>query len=393
MRRRAFLATAGTVLTAGCGALTGGNGGEEESNGPGWHEEGIGVDGTVGEERIDSPDIGIEGDISGPDIDESEIGVNNSEFEEREIGAHYSDDDGTATPENQKATKHIAEARKKLIEAHDEYTSQATGRNAQVTGIKPTTESFAWIRVRSAVEDAMDALERGAEYAEGGQALNVIALEHVGYFLLLSAKADGKLVDAYDHFDFAVARLFNESYAQAEIARRRMQTDWQKARDIFRELESKIEPGSMEVFSLLSERQYDRKIRQLDSSIAAFAEFGEALKGMQNGLERAEPGVEAYLGDEYERARDEFMRASAEFSMASTSLTLVPRATGLRSEARDLLASVKTMEQTCGDLRRSSQGKLDGDRLIYFEAERSAKEHIESDDRVKEISFFRRIAY
>lgn len=396
MRRRAFLATAGTILTAGCGALTGGNGGDSGgTDGQGLHSGDIGLSGgDIGEDEIDTGEIGNNSNFSDIDIDTSEIGgdINNSEIDTN-IDIDLSDDGETATPENQEATRHIAHARESLINAHNTYTSQAEGRRAQIPGIKPTTESFTWVGIRRDVQNALDSLEDAAEYASGGQAVNVLALEQVGYFLLLSAKADAKLIDAYKHFEFSVARLFNESLTQAEIARKEMNDDWREARDIYQELTDKINEQSMVAFSQLNERLYERKIRQLDSGVAAFMDFRDGLKTTQDGVSRAQLGVDAYLSDNYEDAKDEFTRASAEFAVASTSFSFVSNDTGLMPRANEINATVTTMEQASEDLRRSSGGKVDDERLIYFEAKRAAEEHIESNETVKNMPTFRNILF
>ncbi|WP_136715611.1 hypothetical protein [Halorientalis salina] len=354
----------------------------------------MGVDSSIGDERIENDEIGVDGNWSDPDIDVDDIGndINNSDID-ADIEVELGDEKETATPENPKATKHIAEARKKLIAAHDTYTSQSTGRNARMAGVKPTTDSFQWVSIRTDVEAAMAALERASEHAEGGQAVNVLALEQVGYLLLLSAKTDRKLIDAYEHFEFATERLFNESFGQTETARNRMANDYEEANEIYQELTEKIEPKSAGVFSQLSERLYERKIRQLDGAIAAFQDFDTGLESAQSAIKGVKPAVDAYHSDEYEDARDGFMRASAEFAGASMSFTIVGQSTGLQSRASDLHATISTMEQATKDLQRSAQGRLDGERLIYYEAKRAAEEHIESDERVKNMSAFRDILF
>ncbi|MFD1589089.1 hypothetical protein ACFR9U_19075 [Halorientalis brevis] len=341
--------------------------------------------------RIDNPDV--EGNVRDVDANidgEFSVDINVSDIDgevDANIGANLGDDRGTATPENQKATKYIMKARDELTTAHQEYAKQASNRNS-ILAVRPTLGSFSWLPIKRHVKKAMDHLEEGAKYARGGQANNVLALEHAGYFLLLGAKADGRLIKAFKHFKFSRDRLYNESLVQSTIARRRMNTDWKEARDIYRELDKKIKPEGLNVLSQLDERYYERKNRQLDNGIAAFIEFDDSLKAAKQGLERVEPGVDAYLGDEFERAVDEFTRASARFGVANSPLTVTRDKTGLASVARDFHTVIKTMEQATEDLRRSSQGKVDGDRLIYYEAQRSAKQHIESNETVKDISSF-----
>ncbi len=397
MRRRAFLATTGAVLTAGCGALTGGNGGGSNSGGHSEHRDDIGVDPSFDENvKIDNPDIRGNIDDVDANVDgEFSVDINSSEIDaeiDTNIGANLDDDEGTATPENSKATKHIMKARDKLTTAHQKYASQVPTGNS-ILDVGPTVGSFSWLGVKRNVKAAMDHLEEGAKYAKGGQANNVLALEHAGYFLLLAAKADSKLVKAFKHFKFSRDRLYNESLVQSEMARRRMDTDWQEARDIYQELDKKIEPEGLNVLSQLDERYYERKNRQLDNGIAAFIEFNDSLKASKRGLERVEPGVDAYLGDEFETAANEFTRAGARFGVAGSTLTTISDDTGLASAARGFRGVIRTMEQATEDLRRSSQGKVDGDRLIYYEAQRSAEEHIESNEIVKEMTSFENILF
>src|SRR6056297_2241161 len=190
MRRRAFLATAGTLLTAGCGALTGGNGGGSNSKGHSKHRDDIGVDSSFKRDsRIDNPDIeGNVGEIDTNVDGEFSVDVNVSDVDaeiDTNIGANLRDDTGTATPENPEATKHIMKAREKLTTAHQKYAEQASKGNS-ILNVRPTVDSFSWLSIKRNVKAAMNHLEEGAKYAEGGQATNVLALEHAGYFLLLA---------------------------------------------------------------------------------------------------------------------------------------------------------------------------------------------------------------
>ncbi|MFB6178956.1 MAG: hypothetical protein ABEI77_04450 [Halorientalis sp.] len=344
------------------------------------------------DDPINNPDIGGAGAGIDDNVHVEDINVSVDDIG-ADIDVSFGNENQTATPSNPKATKHIAAAREKLNDAFNKYTDQTPGRKDVLTGITPSTKSFVWVHIRTDVKAAFTELEKGAKHATKGQATNIVALEHVGYFLLLSAKVDGKLTDAYKHFDFAVERLFNESLVQAELARKKMNDDTEKARQMFKTMRHKIKPRGMGVLAQMSERQYERKVRQLDNDIAAFQQLKSGLSGTQSGLAQLGPGVDAYLSDDFKEARKRFTRASAHFGISTTSYSLVPHSTGLDTRAQDINATVKTMEQATEDLRRSAQGKLDDKRLVYYEARRSAEEHIKSDKRVKNISSFHDIVY
>jgi len=397
MRRRDLLATAGTLLTAGCGSLLGGNQGGPRQSGPSdeLYESDV-VDGIDGEVDTNVGNIGanvssVDTNINVTSIDTNVTSNINTSIDTNIDTSFGNDDSGTATPASEEAEQIVADATAALNEAVSVYTSFG-GEDAGLMDVDATTADFQKISVRSNVREALELLDEALDAdPTPGQIVNIAALEQVGVFLSNAAEAQYALVRAYDRLQFASERFYNESLTQMEFANAEMDEYTNEAVDALNRLRRETDQDAMQVLSSVSEEVYRRKEQRLQDQTDAFSDFYGGLRSMRRGLEDMQDGVPAYLAERYEDAANDFLSASASFGIGASSFTLLPGADPLRPKADELFGVATVLEQAAEDLHRSAEAQVEDDRLQFFEARRAAEDHIESNDIVRDMSTMRDI--
>lgn len=383
MRRRDFLATAGTLLSAGCGGLMGGNQQQQRSGGPKkrMYRGGVGdvnrsIDNDVGD--INNSDISIDADINTSSLD-TNVSIDPTDDVDLLLG---DDDEGTATPANERTTRLVGEATTKLNEAISIYTSFA-GEDAGLMDVSATTTGFRKIEIQSKVREALSRLDDAVSSATEGQLVNIAALEEVGVFLSNAAAAQEALVLAYDRLEFATERFYGESLLLMENATRELRQHKDDAIQAVERIREETEDDSMQVLSTVSPRLYREKERRLGDQAEAFDSFSNGLEEMRTGMEEMQEAVPQYLDEEYDEAENAFLSASASFGIGATSFSLLLGAEPLEPKADEVYGVVSTLEQAADDLHRSANAQVNDNRLIFYEARRAAEAHVDSNEIVR----------
>ncbi len=386
MRRRAFLATAGTLLSAGCGALTGGrNGGGSGDRGPeDWGDE-DGPDFTARPERtLPEPPGGARNEYQiNTEVDSEIRGVGGGDADIRDpFGVDEGRDGGTPTQANQEAAELIGEARNQLDDALAAYRGYA-GANASITDVNASHTSFDNLTVEDRVSEAESTLDQAVESATDGQKMNIIGLAHVSVFIRYAARCQKALGDAFEEIEFMSERLYNESLRLVDQGNRQARSAIREARDAYQVIESEVEEDAFGAYGTLSEAIFREKVQQLDSEIAALDESRSGVRDMKDGVSELQAGVPAFLDERYEEAERRFSGASADFAIARTSFRLTSGSREVESKVREIIGVAQTLEQATADLRRAAQAQLNDERLVFYEARRAAQQHIESNEIVR----------
>lgn len=377
MRRRAFLATAGSLLTAGCGALTGGGGGRNR---------------RVNPDKLYASDRGVElqnrSDVSFSGMNESEFDFEDidfdfnetaldGEFQQREWDFGQREED-RPTPTNERAVAEIRTALEKLGEAWDIYRRFA-GRDASLLEVTPATEEIRAINVRGKVREAKGPLEAAAEHATGDGRVIVLGLQQIGVFLVQAAEADQALRDAYEEFVWATERLYAENTTQAQSAAFRLEDLVEEARAPYERL-GDVESSTARLFEPLTADRLSEKIRRIESGIDAHETFVDGIHRAIDGLEHLQDGVPAYERREYEEAASTLLRARSDFGIATFSFEPYRPVPGITAKSQEVADVMRTLEAGTKALERSARGKVEDERLQYFEAQREAEKRFKSNE-------------
>lgn len=390
MRRRTLLATLGSTLVAGCGST-------EESLDTGPNEmfergyardgveikENIGIDrpGDVGTGGVDVEpvdDIGIDRDVEIA----RDIGVDADRFDQ---SSEF--EDGEPAEKNPEATERIEAATDHLDEALAAYSSFA-GRDASLLDVTPTVDRFDTLSIDRRLRAARDRLEDAAEYATEGQQVQIVGLGQVATFLEYAAATDDALVDAYDRFDFAVARLYNESYGQAARSRRQLSSHVDAAETAMRTIRNAVDHGAMRLFDGLSLTESTNKQRQLSDGLTTLGNFAGGLKRIQNGMKRVETAGGEYSRAEYQAAADTLLAANADIARAAGVFRSVPSVTGMDEAAFDVHLVARTMDQVTTDLERHASARANENQMVAREAKRAAQSQVETNETVADMSIW-----
>jgi len=388
MRRRELLATAGALLSAGCGALTGGNrGGRGGSHLDSIYDSDIGVDGPVTTREDIGPDnISVETprDINVNVSDEIEaVDVNTSNFDtdiDGDIGGFDDEERGqTPTPANERTMRLVTEAVGQLREGLDEYTSFA-GRNAGILDVDPTVTSFDRAPVVNTLDGVAGTLEEALQTAEPGQTANIQALRQVYVFVRHAAFVEHALARAYERFDWAMERLYNENTTRAELAVPDIESRVRTAQEHFQVIQQLTQPRAMAAFDYLSESEYEQKVGFFEGETEAFVDFMDAIRDTADGIREMQRGVDLYRDDNYRNAERYLSGARGSFSTAGSSFEFIFGAEPIEPRANRELEIITTLEQAMEDLERAAEAQQADNRSLYFDAHRAAVEHIESNE-------------
>ncbi|MFB6143206.1 MAG: hypothetical protein ABEJ30_07680 [Halorientalis sp.] len=399
MRRRSLLATAGSVLLAGCGRL------ERATTGA--------VEAIEGEQRIPPDvqpvdDIGIQGDIG---IDDSidirpvdDIGIDRrveiaddigipegaGPEDDPELQGPGLDSNGEPIETNPRAADLIQRARDELSEAMDVYASY-DGRNPTITDVNPTVERFNSGRVITELNQARQYLQRAEQFATMGQETMIMALGQCATFLENAAIAEEELNAAYDKFQFARERLFNGQYTQSTRARRRMRQHCREARTALRTMRETTEMAMMNAYDQISMEEYQGKLHQISTALDIFSSYKRGLRLLARGLRDIDTGATKYSNGNYSRAVDfissalqDFRAARLEFSSPARGSPDSTPPTGLRDDGTELAVFARSAKLVLEDLERHTRAKAQTNRLVASEALAAAEQHFRMNPRLQE---------
>jgi hypothetical protein len=328
---------------------------------------------------INISDIDVDTDINTTSLD-----GNFSTNIDTDIDSGFGDDEGTATPANERTTQLVSEATTKLNEAIDIYTSFA-GEDAGLMDVDATTTEFRKIEIQSKVREALSTLDDALSSATEGQLANIAALEEVGVFLSNAAAAQEALALAYDRLEFTTERFYGESLILMENANREMRGHASDAFEPVERIRQETDSDSMRVLSTVSPELYRNKRYRLGDQAQAFDSFADGFEEMRTSMEEMQEAVPQYLDEEYDEADNGFLSASAGFGIGATSFTMLLGADPLEEKADEIYGVVSTLEQAADDLHRSANAQVEDNRLIFYEARRAAENHIESNDIVSDM--------
>ncbi|WP_336002763.1 hypothetical protein [Halorientalis halophila] len=387
MRRRTLLATAGTLLTAGCGGLQSGSRG---SGGRGAHVDGL-INNT-NESEFDFSDAIEDRNFSMGDVNDVEFEFNESkfaaDFESKAGGAR--EESGTPMETDPRATELMQEAMTGIQKAYEAYVSQA-GSDATLMDVGITLDSFNALRVRRLAKEARTPLEEATEYAPEGQKQVVLALVQVTIFLEDLARVRRALIDAYDDFVYAVERLYAESTTRARYTVSSIREYRKSAKQMFRPLKREIDEGAMAVFTPVGS-VYDDKIDQIEAELDGLRWGAEGVMEMAKALEKWPGAVEAYLDRDYERAVNRLDTAAFGFSYARSDFERIDQESGMTDLTGEIARVAGTLETTADALGRSASAKVEDDpQRKFFEAQRAAERAVNGDEIVSEMRTANRI--
>ncbi|SDF74685.1 hypothetical protein SAMN05216218_10945 [Halorientalis regularis] len=375
MRRRTFIATAGTLLTAGCGALdSSGRGG-----GPGAHIDGFINDSNSSDFSFGN--MGSERNFSMGDFDEVDFEFNESSFEAN-FDSRFGENAGpTPTPveTDPKATELMATSMDRIRETYATYVGYA-GPEANLLDVDATTESFHAPKIRTLAQNARAPLEKATEYAPEGQKNIILSLVQVTTFLEDLARVREALIDAYDEFLFAVERIYAESTLRAEQTTYNIDDYRDEAQSLYRPLKNEIDAEAVSVFNPIG-KVYEEKIDQVRAELQAFREVRAGVKSAARGIDAFNQGVPRFYEQNYERALSPLSTAQFSFGSAQSSFGIVDESTGIQEKANEVAGVMEALEAAAGALHRASEVKVDDEpQPEFFEARRAAERAVESND-------------
>lgn len=394
MRRRTLIATIGSALFAGCGALDRATTGpaeavNEQQRIPAGVEpvEDIGIQGDIGVDGgVDAQpveDIGIDQDI---EIAE-DIGVRGDlgYSGETQLQGEGLDEGGDPIEVNERAADRIERARSQLRSAITTYTSQA-GSRAVLTDVNATTTDFDALAVTKEVNRARSTLDRASGPATMGQQTMIMALGQCASFLEQSAQVDEALTEAYDEYEFMKGRVLSEQQPQAEMARQRLSSKVGDAESAYEALERVTRMQMMAAMEEISAEMYRTKIRQLGNGIRTLEDFGDSLERLKSAIQKIDLAATKYGNEEYRAAANRLVTASSNAGMSTTLFRDTNEMTGLQNEATDTSLISRTLEQTLHDLERHARATADENRILASEALQAAEQHYDSNDAVSGLS-------
>lgn len=385
MRRRVFLATAGSFLTAGCSSLLGGDGGEQGVDPSGYYEEDL----AVSDDRdLSVPDKFKEGFNSDVDIDSVDFEDMEFDFNSSAVDAEFGDADWvledmeeetTTTEADERAARLVQIGGRKLIEAWDIYRGFA-GDEASLLDVTPAVDEINARTVRSKVREAKPPLKEAGKHATEGQKVNILALQQIGVFLVQASQTDEKLKTAYDEFAWATERLYAENLTQASSAKYRLEDYIEEARKPYERLTEETDESSAKSFPPVSEENFQTKVRRLDDALYVLDKHKEGIGRMVSGIEQLQDGVPRYINREFDEAIRPLMRATSRFGMAAYSFNPFKSAPGIKEKSDEAKNVAQALEDGTRALERSARAYTEEKRVAYYEAQRKSESAYKSND-------------
>jgi hypothetical protein len=377
MKRRTFLATAGTLFVAGCGGKKSPAERRRQKK-RGYYQKDMQFKDRTPPEFASSDGEAFE-------FEDPEKKFNESTFD---FGLSdkfdFGEEDRTPVETNPKATAYLDTVRAELTDAYEMYVSYA-GPDADISDVNPTLSSFSGLRIRKKVRGIATPLEKAAQHATEGQMAYVAGLQQVGVFLVQAPWVEQALIDAWDDFTFAVERVYNESLSLANRSVNKAKHNIDTAKDKLRNLEAEVDGQAMVTFPKLSADGFTAKLEQLNAEISFIQDFVQAVDRMRIGMERMASGVSAYIDEDYQSASNPLLRAGNNFSRAERNLDEYGNAGPMKEKAKEVYNVAFTLEQVCEDLGDAARAKAWGNRSNFYENEEDAEEHIRSNDIVTQM--------
>lgn len=378
MRRRALLATAGTLLTAGCGAMRSGR-----SNGRGAYADGVT---NISDSEMNFEGVGDERNFSMGEIEDRDFEFEDGAFE-ADFDSRFGEGGGeTRTPieTDPRATELMAESMGKIQETYEAYVGQV-GPEANLMDVNASTESFNAPRIRQLAQESRTPLEEATEYAPEDQKNIILTLVQVTIFLEDLARVREQLVEAYDEVTYAVERIYAESTTRARYTAPRIKDHYTEARSLYRPLKNEIDADAVAVFEPVG-AVYDDKIDQIRDELWAFQDFHSGVKSAVNAIEKFKTGVPRFYNREYEKSLSPLSTAEFRFGSAQTDFGNVDESTGMQEQGNEVADVMGALQGAAEALHRAAEVRVEDEpQPQFFEARRAAERAVDSNDIASEM--------
>ncbi len=375
MRCRTLLATAGALLSAGCGGVQNGGRGDD---GPGPHVQGFIND-------SDEPDFKFGNMSSERNFSAGSAEDVNFEFDESSFEADFDsgfDESGpTPTPieTDPRATELMTRAMDGIRKTYTTYVGYA-GADANLLDVNAATESFHGPKLRTMAQNARQPLEEATEYAPEGQKDLILSLVQVTVFLEDLARVRAALIDGYDDVVFATERLYAESTLRAKQTADRINEFRSEAQSLSRPLRNEIDAEAVSVFEPIG-GVYREKMRQIRSEVRALRNVQSAVTSGVRGIDGFKDGVPAFYDQNYEQARRALSTAKFGFNAARTSFGFVDESTGMQEKTSEAAAVMGALDSAADALHKASEAKVENEtQKRFLEGRRAAERAVESND-------------
>jgi len=381
MRRREFLAAAGTTLGAGCMSMI--RGGDPRQSGPGAHLEGhLGTDNFTSNFSFE---VGEGGNFEGFDFEDADFEFNESAFDAEFEDSFDDGEEKTPIETNERATELL---RKGMVAIHETYTTYVgyVGPDATLLQVDSTVANFNHAKIIRLAREAREPLEEATEYATEGQRELVLGLVQVTVFLEEMARVRDTLIDAFDRFSWATERLYAESTTRAQQAARKVDTLATDAESRYETIEEELDREAVQIYQPVGE-VYSAKMRRVGKELRAFSNGAGSITSIADGIERFQESMRSFDRDEYRDAARSFGLAASTFNSAQWGLRNFGNADNeLGRTSTKLDRARATLAAASEALRDAAQARVEDNRQRFFEKEREAKEIIEANDTVREMS-------
>jgi len=360
MRRRTLLATAGTMLFAGCGDIA-----EEVPV--------VGGDGTETGTTTTGPTTT---ETSVPTETETETLTDTPTETETPTGTETPTETETPTPSQAERTaaEQITTARDFLSDALSAYVGFAEDEESTLLDVDASVDVTP-SAVTQPVSDARTALDEVPDGANAEQETTVAQLRGVGTVLGQGVRCQADLYDAYEEFLFVVDRIYAESLAGVPDNIGQLRSERDRAQGFFDTLEADSGAADMTAFEDISESTYTDKVEQFRAELDAFSEIADAMTTFRRGMDALEEAISAYREENYRTAREEFPTADSELAAVSDRLLALEAPDSVAEKVSEIVTVTNVLANGSREMARASRAGFEGrssDRRDAFEAAEAA---------------------
>jgi hypothetical protein len=390
MKRRNFLAVAGSLFGAGCS--------QSRSGRPDIYKEDLGVE----SENSTQFEFDFGGQDSSFDFENNRskfnFDFNNSQANSNDAfdfseGVHQESDPlPTPAETNKKATEAMAKARQYLLKAIQIYAGFGDAQ-VDMTAVTPQTDSFSQYRINSKIRRAKQLLLRAANNATEGQKPHISALEQVKIFLKHATRAEIALQTALSGYRASMEYLYDGDTTNFEAPQKRMDKAVSNAKSEVEFFKDKTDISSMQVIDSDARHLYMAKSAQFESLIEAFNHLDEGITNLSDGLEDLNKGVKDYLSRNYRDASFRFIPAITEFRGGKAKFSSVQGNGVLVSATESGLDFISVLYEIANDIQKSAEARVNHNNQKYTEYREQAITHLRSDDRTQYMSEINRIQW
>lgn len=355
MDRRALLATAGTVLAAGCSEIM-----------PPPQGTATGTDARSPDEETTAPAAVTTDTATDEPTDTLE-----------ESTTEATTDEATATPSaaEREAEEVLATASEHLSEAHAAYVGFADTEDATLLDLTAAV-SVGRHDVVSAANKAKSTLDDLPDGANADQRDRAEELRAVATFLIQAIRCQTELHPAHKEFTYVVGRLYAEQFPPVAGAAAEMRERSDAAADYLQTLTEKTNAESMGAVDWLDAGTYERKVTQLDREIAGFDGLADVVVTFRDGLETFDAALDDYENDAYRQVREPFRTAADEFESASDTIAGMDVPGSVADTVADLRAVGDAIAAASADMVTAANEALEYNWEKRDAAEQKAKEDL-----------------